>query len=365
MESSQEKILITGITGFIGSWVGKEFLDNLDATKYKIRASVRSLANKNKLDPLRQEFGEEAFNRIEFVEADLNDKVSLINAVQGVQYIIHVASPIPGAINLTEKQMCDATKIGMEAIIEAAVQNKVKRIVVTSSLATIFGGHWKRRPGVESVYNEDDIAPLEGADSYAKSKIIQEQVIREFNQKQRETNPEHIVEIVTIHPTFVIGPSLITERNSSAEGIAKLINRQIPGVPNITMPSVDVRDVAHAHLLAFLQPGLHGERFIITQQNLVFNEFADILDAELRQHGYRVQTRRVGYCPLKIASWFDTQVKIVLPLINAQFSVENKKSVEVLGIQYNRELKTTIIEMGYSLIDKGLVPEKRKNHQKL
>ena len=73
------------------------FLENVGA-EYKIRASVRSLANKAKLEPLRQEFGEEAFSRIEFVEADLNNNESLVRAVQGVQHIIHVASPIPGSV---------------------------------------------------------------------------------------------------------------------------------------------------------------------------------------------------------------------------------------------------------------------------
>ena len=61
MESKKELVLITGITGFIGSWVGKEFLIN-NKDKFKIRASVRSLANQKKLEPLRKEYGEEAFN---------------------------------------------------------------------------------------------------------------------------------------------------------------------------------------------------------------------------------------------------------------------------------------------------------------
>ena len=61
MESSKEKILITGITGYIGSHVGKIFLENIES-KYKIRASVRSLTNLKKLEPLKIAFGEEAFN---------------------------------------------------------------------------------------------------------------------------------------------------------------------------------------------------------------------------------------------------------------------------------------------------------------
>ena len=97
MESSntnKEIILITGITGYIGAWVGKVFADHA-LPDYRIRASIRTI---KKTEVLKKEYGEEAFNQIEFVEADLNNKESLFKAVEGVKYIIHVASPIPGAV---------------------------------------------------------------------------------------------------------------------------------------------------------------------------------------------------------------------------------------------------------------------------
>ena len=73
VESYNERILITGITGYIGSWVGKVILENTFG-KYKIRASVRSLKNTDKLEPIRKAFGEDLYNSIEFVEADLTKK---------------------------------------------------------------------------------------------------------------------------------------------------------------------------------------------------------------------------------------------------------------------------------------------------
>jgi nucleoside-diphosphate-sugar epimerase len=59
---------------------------------------------------------------------------------------------------------------GMQTILDAAVKNKVKKIVVTSSFATICGGVWKKSKG-DPNYSEEDVAPMEGSDSYAKSKI--------------------------------------------------------------------------------------------------------------------------------------------------------------------------------------------------
>jgi nucleoside-diphosphate-sugar epimerase len=57
---SKEVILVTGITGFVGAWVGKLLLEQL-SDRFKIRASVRSLANKKKMEPLRLEYGDQAY----------------------------------------------------------------------------------------------------------------------------------------------------------------------------------------------------------------------------------------------------------------------------------------------------------------
>ena len=67
MESGKKRVLITGITGFLGSHCLKTFLDS---GNYIVRGTVRSLANPAKMDPLKQAFGER-FNSIELAEADL------------------------------------------------------------------------------------------------------------------------------------------------------------------------------------------------------------------------------------------------------------------------------------------------------
>jgi len=176
--SPKEVILITGITGYLGSHVAKQILD-LKNDRYKIRASVRSLENQAKLAPLRKAFGEEGYVSIEFVEADLMSKEALTRAIQGVSYIIHVASPLPGAQKLKDEDMLVPAVEGMKAILEAAQTQKVKKLIVTSSLATVIGGVWKKDLG-ETHYSEKDVAPPEGADGYGKSKIAQEKVIRDF-----------------------------------------------------------------------------------------------------------------------------------------------------------------------------------------
>jgi dihydroflavonol-4-reductase len=244
---------------------------------------------------------------------------------------------------------------GMKTILDACLVHKVKRLIVTSSLATIIGGVWKRDTG-DNHYTEADVAPPEGADGYGRSKIAQEKVIRDFIKERQIGN----LEIVTLHPTMVIGPTLTSERVSTPEGISKFMNRSIPGVPEMCVPSVDVRDVAEAHVRALFAKDLHGKRIILNKASMTMIDLANYLDEEFRQYGYNVQTRRIGYCPLKIASYFDTQVKTILPMIGVNLTADNKLSTQLLGIDYSRwTLKESTVALGYSLIDKGLVPDKR------
>eukprot|EP00350_Pseudokeronopsis_sp_OXSARD2_P010123 CAMPEP_0170554536 /NCGR_PEP_ID=MMETSP0211-20121228/12395_1 /TAXON_ID=311385 /ORGANISM="Pseudokeronopsis sp., Strain OXSARD2" /LENGTH=77 /DNA_ID=CAMNT_0010863675 /DNA_START=487 /DNA_END=720 /DNA_ORIENTATION=- len=72
------------------------------------------------------------------------------------------------------------------------------------------------------------------------------------------------LEIVTLHPCFVIGPTLIKDENSSVAAIAKFLRGDVPGVPRLMSPCVDVRDVAMAHFVAIEKEGLHGKRIILS-----------------------------------------------------------------------------------------------------
>lgn len=90
------------------------------------------------MENLRAEYGSEAFKQIEFVEADLNDSQSVKNAVHGCSYVIHVASPTTDPTSRYSKAyMINANKTGTRAILEAALEFKVKKVVVTSSIAAI------------------------------------------------------------------------------------------------------------------------------------------------------------------------------------------------------------------------------------
>ena len=98
----------------------------------------------------------------------------------------------------------------MEIILEAAHKSNVKRIVVTSSVGTVIGAAFKKDKG-ENVYSERDFAPPKNCESYVRSKMAQESVIKAFIEQNHSG-----VEIVTLHPSFIVGPTIVKERVSSA-----------------------------------------------------------------------------------------------------------------------------------------------------
>lgn len=91
MESSKKKVIITGISGFLGSHVCNLFLNHGD---FIVRGTVRDKNSEKKVLPLKKAFGE-LFNRIELVEADLLDGDSIDRAIEGCDYVVHTASPFP------------------------------------------------------------------------------------------------------------------------------------------------------------------------------------------------------------------------------------------------------------------------------
>jgi nucleoside-diphosphate-sugar epimerase len=93
IQDARPKVLITGVTGFLGNHVCKLFLE--DGT-YKVRGSTTNPNNKAKRDGIRQACGDYFFEKeLELVKADLIDAISVDRAVEGCQYVVHVASPVP------------------------------------------------------------------------------------------------------------------------------------------------------------------------------------------------------------------------------------------------------------------------------
>lgn len=96
---------------------------------------------------------------------------------------------------------------------------------------------------------------------------------------------------------------------------------KFPGMPKIMMPVVDVRDCAQAHLKAIKIPAAGNKRFILSARSLWFREYAEILKVAFPD--FKIKTKELPFCPVKLASWFDGSVKQILPFWNRTQNADN------------------------------------------
>lgn len=204
MESSKPTLLITGINGYIGSWIA---LKVLETEEYHVRGSVRGKCNyailldktnQEKLATLREALGDR-YDEVELVNADLTDKDSLKEAVSGCQYVIHVASPLPAESPKDEDEVIRPAVQGNLGILRACVGTEVKRVVITSSCVAIFDF----TDGERDV-DENDFAKVnKHLTPYFKSKIMSEKAAWDFMDNLPEADKNF--DIVTINPGLVMG----------------------------------------------------------------------------------------------------------------------------------------------------------------
>eukprot|EP00535_Pseudo-nitzschia_heimii_P001982 CAMPEP_0197179934 /NCGR_PEP_ID=MMETSP1423-20130617/4730_1 /TAXON_ID=476441 /ORGANISM="Pseudo-nitzschia heimii, Strain UNC1101" /LENGTH=347 /DNA_ID=CAMNT_0042629939 /DNA_START=100 /DNA_END=1143 /DNA_ORIENTATION=+ len=341
-------VTITGITGYIGSQVGKTFLESGD---FRVRGTVRSKSNAEKIDPLKTAYGEKFFESLELVEADLLDEDSMAEAVKGSDYIVHVASPFPLAPPEHEDDLIKPAVEGTTSVVKAAIASGVtKKVVLTSSCASIGMGY----PADRTTFTEEDWTRPEDFKvpdfaAYSKSKTFAEkkawELVEEHNSKGDASSR---VELVTICPGLVIGPNLNKCKFSSGDMVGGILMGAMPQIPALHYPMVDVRDVAKAHLEGVLRDEANGKRFILNQKDRWVVDIATTLKETGKFPGYAThettgEKDETGDTP------FGHPLEFV-----------NTASREVLGIEYV-PFETSLVDMGNSLIDTGYIPTPAAN----
>ena len=206
VESHEAKplVTITGVTGYLGSTIAHDFLKD---GNYRVRGTVRDKTIDKKINPLKIGFGE-YFNQIELVEANLDDAESLNKAVEGATYVVHTASPF--YFESDEDKICKPVVAGMQAILKACTEHKIKRLVLTSSCAAITCVPEAKMPKSGELWNEtywSDEEREEGMDCYMKSKTLAEKAAWKYLEERKENN-ETVFEFVAINPVFIMGPSI-------------------------------------------------------------------------------------------------------------------------------------------------------------
>tara|TARA_B100001769_G_scaffold55698_1_gene40467 strand:+ start:500 stop:1507 length:1008 start_codon:yes stop_codon:yes gene_type:complete len=259
-----EKVLVTGGSGYIGL----HCISLLLKEGYAVRTSLRSMKRKKEI---QEALSDSIKNneRLEFCELDLMRDDGWDAAVKGCDYVLHVASPVYEKNMQDENSFIQPAKEGLLRALKPAVKYKIKRFVMTSSIAAITQGHEDKEID-ESFWSLIDENTL----PYIKSKTYAEKAMWDYMNQIDETKK---IEVCTINPSFVFGPSLTYDMGASNLLIRALLVGKLPALAKIQFNVVNVLDVAKAHILAMKSDRAAGQRFIVSEKALWLSDIAEIL----------------------------------------------------------------------------------------
>jgi dihydroflavonol-4-reductase len=337
-------VLVTGASGFIA----QHTIVALLAAGYRVRGTVRSL---KRADEIRRVVGAQipVGDRLTLVEAELTSDDGWREACRGCRFVLHMASPLPPRPPKHPDELIVPARDGALRVLRAAVAERVRRVVLTSSVAAVLYGH--ARDGSRT-YDERDWSQLSSAvGAYEQSKTIAERAAWDFVEA---LPADQRIELVTVNPGLVLGPVLSADFSTSGEVVRKLMKRELPGCPDIGFAVVDVRDVASAHVAAMTAPDAAGQRFIAAVEHASMHEIATILATHFGPRGYKIPTRRLPAWMLRLAALWDKTARLGIQELGKRQDLSNARARTVLGWQ-PRGLEAMVVDMGESMIAHGVV----------
>ncbi|XP_027113830.1 cinnamoyl-CoA reductase 1-like isoform X1 [Coffea eugenioides] len=246
-------VCVTGASGYIASWLVKLLLER----GYTVKASVRDLNDPTKTMHLTSLDG--AKERLLLLKANLLEEGSFDEIVNGCEGVFHTASPCQFSVPARDPQaelLDPAVKGTLNVLRSCARVPSVKRVVLTSSMAAVINNtDLKDDVVVDESWFSDPSYCEKNELWYMLSKTLAENAAWKFAK-------EHGIDMVAINPALVIGPLLQPTINQSVELILNLVTGA-QSFPNATLPWVDVRDVACAHILAFEIPSANGRYCLV------------------------------------------------------------------------------------------------------
>ncbi len=341
-ERAMQKVLVTGATGFVASHLILALLDE----GYAVRGTIRSLAKGEQLLKALTDYAGRQID-IELVEADLSTDDGWAAAMEGVDFVQHVASPFPAHQPATADELIVPARDGALRVLHAANAAGVRRIVMTSSVAAVDVAWEGQRPAAFNESHWTNMSRPEKVSFYAQSKTIAEKAAWEAVSGEGFTS-----ELSVIVPTVVLGPAMSRGVSASLGMITASLKREMPAFPKLHQGIIDVRDLAKAHVEAMRREEAAGERIIVCSESLWFKEIGEIL-----QDAHPDRRMPKGELPnwlVRFMSRFRPELKLIAPNLGRPRNYDTRKAKALLGMEF-RPAQEAILASADSVEKLGLV----------
>lgn len=332
-------VLVTGGSGFVAAHLVRRLLER----GYQVRASVRDLAAGAKVEPLRR-IGAAHPGRLDLFEAELTRPGAFDDAMAGCRFVFHVASPflVLEQIRDARREVLEPAVRGTRNVIDSVNRTpSVERLVLTSTVGAIFGDYadvleMKDRVLTEEYFNTTSTL---ANNPYHYAKTVAEQAAWQAADAQQRWR------LVVLNPGLILGPSLTP---ASVSGSLFLMNELLSGyffygAPNFSFTFVDVREVATAHIRAAERDSAAG-RYILARPEMV--SFARMSGIVRDRYPRRLLLPRHSVPDLAVrvlGPRFGLSQEYIRRHLGIRFAVDNRRSVEELGIVY-RPVEETVLD---------------------
>ena len=324
-------ILVTGATGYIARHIVAGLLKRGHSVVGSARSEARDGEIRAAIAPVMD--GTDWQDRYRTVALDLGQDAGWDTAMDGIDALIHTASPFPMSQPRNDDDLVRPAVDGALRALKAAQKAGVKRVVLTSSTVAISA---KDRPDQGDLFTERDWSDpgLPSATAYDKSKTLAERAAWDFVADHPE------MQLTAINPSLVVGPPLGDDFGTSVGVIERIYQAKDPMLPRIGFPVVDVRDVAEAHIRAFERPDTVGNRYPLADRFMWFVDLAAAVKEAVP--GRKIPTREAPDFLVRILGLFDKSIRTVLPTLGRRRMVSAARAEEDLGLEFRNAHEATV-----------------------
>jgi nucleoside-diphosphate-sugar epimerase len=344
----QAPVMVTGASGYIAGWIVKLLLD----AGHTVHATVRNPERAESVQHLLRAAAEGPGKLVLF-KADLLSQGSFDAAAQGCAGVIHTASPfIIGRIADPNAALVRPALEGTRNVLSSVERTpSVKRVVLTSSVASIYGDADELALAPGGVFTEAQWNTTSSLshNPYPYSKVSAEKEALRIHQGQSRWD------LVCINPGLVLGPSLTAHSDSYSIQLLRDMGRgkYRTGVPALHFGCVDVRDVAEAHVRALYTAGAAG-RYIVSAGELSMLGIARLLRPKYGR--YRLPSVELPKPLVWLLGPVSAGVtrKFVQKNVGMPVRFDTRRGQRELGLSY-RPLGQTVNAQFEQLLSAGLV----------